>query len=492
VFEIRTQYFFVNLIAARMPAQDKDSVLVFNGLGGGAQIDPQVAVGGGYVLSIINWGVSIFSKEGAFIQGGPASCLNGDIDPKICFQPFGKRFIYASARQGEDQARIAVSKTNDPRQGWWSYSVPIPTWNDGGAVGVGKYWIVYSYPSSRGQSNIIIDRKKAEDGQIVSAKEFIFNNPGQPVYTYDTAQENLYFVKLNDTSIKVNYINPAGEFKTQPAVNTGLSLSYPTRFTQKGGAQCSAGDINAKNAVLRNGYIWTSHAATISTGGVTRTQVRFYQLDLTGKIIQTGAIDDPTGTIFSGQTTVAVNKNNDLLLVFQQCTKNSYISSRMSYRLASDPLGSLRPVINLAEGQGANTGAAWGDYSGASVDGDDDFTLWGINSVASTSGGGNTSIFKLIRPVLTSIVMKLVEVPAVQQLKSSHKNTVLQYNLLVPGRVIMNLYNSKGSLITTLCNSNKPAGINTVSLPLNLAQGTYIISLKTNGLSEKKTIFLVK
>jgi len=371
--------------------------LVFTAAGGAAQIDPQIAVGGNAVISVINFAITLYSKEGAFITGGSTSCLNLDFDPKIFFDPIGKRFVLASMSFA-GSVRVSFSKTSDPRGGWWAYTLPCPGWVDGGAVGASKKWVAYSYPSSNGQCVFLFDRQNGEDGAVISASQLTgLSNPGQPVFTFDTAQENLYFVKTTGSAIQLSYIGPDGALKTLPSVNTGLSLSYPTPFSQKGSSfTCSAGDVNAKMAVLRNGYIWVGHAATDRSGGVTRTTARFYQIDLTGKVIQTAAIDDPTGSVFSGQVTIAVNKNNDVLLVFQQSGKNMYISSCMSYRLATDPLNTLRPVVKHVDGMGVNgSSAAWGDYSGASVDGDNDVDLWGINSVASSSGQGNTAIFKL-------------------------------------------------------------------------------------------------
>lgn len=371
--------------------------LVFNALTGGQQLDPQVAVGGGHVLNAANTGVALFTKAGEFVGAGNPSCLNGEIDPKIFFDPFSKRFVYASISFSA-QARIAVSKTSDPREGWWAYSIPVPGWVDGGAVGGNKKWLTYSYPASGGQGVFLLDREKVMAGAAVTVVDLgKIGNPGQPVFTYDADQENLYFVKLAGGSIQVNYVTATGQLRTQAAVSHNLGLSYPTAFPQRGtGSTSSAGDINAKMAVLRNGSIWTCDAATTRAGGVTRTVARFYQVDLAGKIVQTAAVDDPTGTVYSGQVTIAVNKRDDVLLVFQQSGRNMFVGSRMSYRLAADPAGTLRPFIKHAEGLGANTSTpAWGDYSGASVDGDNDLDMWGINSVANSGGSGNSVIFRL-------------------------------------------------------------------------------------------------
>jgi hypothetical protein len=474
-----------------MPRQ-VDGNLVFNGPSSNPQLDAQIAVGGGVVLSATNTAVLLYSKKGEFLGGGRPSCLNGEIDPKTYFDPIGKRFIYASmAFSG--QARIAISKTSDPRGGWWAYSIPVPGWVDGGAVGGNKNWITYSYPGNNGQRAFLMDRQKAESGLMVSTLDLpTGNDPGQPVFTYDETQENLYYVKLSGNSIQVKYANAAGELKTQPSVSHGLGLGYPTPFPQKGGSTCSAGDINAKNAVLRNGFIWTADAASSSAGGTNRTMARFYQLDLTGKLIQTGAIDDPKGLLFSGQVTVAVNKRNDLLLVFQQSGRDMFISSRMSYRLAGDPLGALRPMIKHAEGLGANSSTqAWGDYSGAIVDGDNDIDLWGTNSVASASGGANSVLFQLSLPgdVSASSLVKYFPDLSVQKIQGllvirgmglDEKSQVEVFNL--NGLSLAHKFFQKKN------NGTGEAEIKTASLPA----GPVYLSFRKTGYQERGQWLTIK
>ena len=371
--------------------------LVFNGSSGGQQLDPLVVVGGGAVINVSNTGIYMFTKAGEFVTGGNTGCLNLDFDPKTYFDPIGKRVVLASLSFA-GSARISFAKTGDARGGWWAYTIPVPGWVDGGAVGGSRKWIAYSYPAQGGQKVFLLDREQAEAGAKVTVVELpAMPFPGQPVFTFDADQDRLYFVSLSGNSIQVNYIDAAGAYKTQKAVPHGFNLGYPIPFRQKSsGSTCSAGDINPKMAVLRNGSIWTCDAASTSVGGTNRSMVRFYQVDLTGKLIQSGSIDDPTGAIYSGQATLAVNMRNDMLLVFQQSGAAQFIGSRMSYRLGTDPLGTLRPVVKHAEGAGANQStAAWGDYSGASIDGDNDLDMWGINSVASASGAGNSVIFRL-------------------------------------------------------------------------------------------------
>jgi len=166
---------------------------------------------------------------------------------------------------------------------------------------------------------------------------------------------------------------------------------HPPQSPQKGTEQkVASGDRNPKNLVLQNGNIWFSHAVNCNE----RSAVQWHQIDAaTGKIIQTGLISSDTSNYI--QTTIAVNKRNDVLVGFQEVNSNSFISPRFAYRLSGDEPGTLRKIVSAGEGQGATDGASWGDYSGSIIDGDNLLDLWTIQSIANEKGRGETVIVQL-------------------------------------------------------------------------------------------------
>src|SRR5579872_2421574 len=57
--------------------------LVFDGSqDGNRQVDPQIAVGGGFVLHGTNSGLLIYDKNGNYVDGVPQDEFAGGIDPK--------------------------------------------------------------------------------------------------------------------------------------------------------------------------------------------------------------------------------------------------------------------------------------------------------------------------------------------------------------------------------------------------------------------------
>lgn len=371
--------------------------LAFDGsLDGNRQVDPQIAVGGGYVLHGTNNGLIIYDKKGNFVQGVSQSVFNGGIDPKLFFDPhnrvFGFDLWHYWDKAKQKPVNISVSETSDPTGAWNTYPVPAPGGRDGGGIGYSKKWIGYMFPGGPEQ-NFVLKMAEVKAGKPATVYHFS-GNMGHPVATQDDV-EDLYFVKVGSRTISVVCVRDKGD-GTPEVVEIGTKshgLTYigsPPQSPQKGTDQkTSSGDRNPKNLVMQGGYIWFSQ--TINCNG--RAAVQWHQMKLDGTLVQTGLISDPkTGYI---QTTIAVNKNLDVLVGFQETNENMFISPRMAFREAGDPKGQLREIVKLGEGLAATNGVAWGDYSGSVVDGDNLLDLWTIQSIADQSGRGDTIIVKV-------------------------------------------------------------------------------------------------
>ena len=134
--------------------------LVFDGSqDGDRQVDPQIAVGGGFVLHGTNSGLVIYDKGGHFQQGVSQDCFNGGIDPKLFFDAhnavFGFDLWNPWDRAKQKPVNISISKTIDPTGAWNTYPVPAPNARDGGAIGYSKQWIGYSFPGGPEQSFVL-------------------------------------------------------------------------------------------------------------------------------------------------------------------------------------------------------------------------------------------------------------------------------------------------------------------------------------------------
>ncbi len=371
--------------------------LVFDGSqDGDRQVDPQIAVGGGFVLHGTNSGLVIYDKGGHFIQGVNQDCFNGGIDPKLFFDAhnsvFGFDLWNPWDHAKQKPVNISISETNDPTGAWNTYPVPAPNARDGGAIGYSKQWIGYSFPGGREQS-FVLRTAEAKAGAPATVYHFS-GNLGLPIMTQDPI-DDLYFLSISNREINIVRISTDENGKplreNVGSTPHGLEfVGYPPRSPQKNTDQKTAsGDRNPKNLILQNGHIWFSQA--VNCRG--RSAVQWHRLKLDGTIVQTGLISDPTNSYI--QTSIAVNQLEDVLIGFQETGPNTFISPRFVFRRKADPPGKMRDITSLGEGQGATDGESWGDYSGSVVDGDNGLDLWTIQSIADTHGKGDTVIAKI-------------------------------------------------------------------------------------------------
>ena len=371
--------------------------LAFDGsMDGNRQVDPQIAVGGGYVLHGTNGGLIVYTKEGEFVQGVSQSAFNGGIDPKLFFDPHRRVFGFDLWNPWDDAGlkpvNISVSETDDPTGAWNTYPVPAPKGVDGGGIGHSKQWIGYSFPGGPERS-FVLKMDEVIAGQPATVYHFE-GSLGHPVHSLDDVDE-LYFFEIQKGDFVVRRV-AAGEDGAPVAELVGRTphglehVGWPPQSPQKGTeVKTASGDRYPKVLYLQGGYLWFSQ--TVNVDG--RAAVQWHQLELDGAIVQTGLISHPTNSYI--QTTLAVNEQLDVLVGFQETGPEMYISPRLAWRRSGDPPGEVREIVALGEGQGATDGASWGDYSGSVCDGDDGLDLWTIQSVTDEGGKGDTVIVRV-------------------------------------------------------------------------------------------------
>ncbi len=108
-----------------------NGVLVFDGSqDGNRQVDPQIAVGGGYVLHGTNGGPIIYDKRGYYVQGVRQTEFNNGIDPKLFYDiqnhVFGFDMWVYWDKPKVKPVNISISETSDPKGAWNTYPVPAP------------------------------------------------------------------------------------------------------------------------------------------------------------------------------------------------------------------------------------------------------------------------------------------------------------------------------------------------------------------------------
>ncbi len=371
--------------------------LVFDGASdGNRQVDPQIAVGGGHVLHGTNNGLIIYDKRGNFVSGVSQRCFNGGIDPKLFFDAHNGVFGFDLWNPWDSEKKkpvnISVSESDDPTGAWNTYPVPAPGGRDGGGIGYSRMWIGYSFPGGSEQT-FVLRTSEAKSGKPATVYHFA-GNLGHPVATQDVT-DDLYFLRLTRRNIVITRVFASEGGAPIASVvaekphgwkHFGWPPSSPQKGTDK---RTASGDRNPKNVVLQSGHLWFSQ--TINSDG--RAAVRWNQVGLDGAIVQSGMLKHDSRSYI--QTTIAVNKRNDVLVGFQETGPDMFISPRFAFRKADDKPGKLRPIVRIGEGLAATEGGAWGDYSGSVVDGDNQMDLWTIQSIADKTGRGDTVITRV-------------------------------------------------------------------------------------------------
>ncbi len=377
--------------------RNMDGFLVFDGsMDGNRQVDPQIAVGGGYVLHGTNSGFIVYDKGGKFVQGVPQAEFNSGIDPKLFFDSNNRVFGFDVwnpwDKEKKKPVNISVSETSDPTGAWNTYPVPAPNGVDGGGIGYSKTWVGYSFPGGTEQTFVM---KMTDLMSGKPAKVYHFpGSLGQPVATQDKTDE-LYFLKLTDQQIIISQVtaSPDGTPVVASIVKKPHRIKYfgfPPNSPMKGvTAQTASGDRNPKNVVLQNGRLWFSQAVNVQG----RSGVQWHEVDLDGKFAQSGLIADDKNSYI--ETTIGVNATGDAVIGFQETGPDMFISARFAYRFSSDPPGKVREIIKFGEGVAATEGGAWGDYSCTVIDGDNLRDIWTVQSVANAKGRGNCAIARI-------------------------------------------------------------------------------------------------
>lgn len=377
--------------------RQQDDLLIFDGSSDGyRQVDPQIAVGGGFVLHGTNDGLIIYDKDGNYVDGVTQAAFNGGIDPKLFFDPHNQFFGFDLWNPWDKEklkpVNISVSATSDPRGPWYTYPVPAPQGVDGGAIAYSQKWIGYSFPGGPEQT-FVLKSSEARSGQPATVYHFS-GNIGNPVMMQD-ALDDLYFLAVTDQRFIVRKITEAadGTPRCEEVSSTEHGLDYigfPPQSPQKGTEQKTAsGDRNPKVLYFQNEHLWFSQAVNCQG----RAAAQWIQLHPSGKIAQRGLIASPTSSYI--QTTLAVNRRGDVLVGFQETSPEMFISPRFGWRLAGDPPGELRPIRSLGEGRAATDGVSWGDYSGSMFDADNGIDLWTIQSITGEDGKNDCVISRL-------------------------------------------------------------------------------------------------
>jgi hypothetical protein len=387
----------------------------------------------------------------------------GFFDPRIVFDPINQRWILAmdsNPQTANSSIEIAVSQTSDPSGSYFMYRFVVGCangttgcasggeWADFPMLGFNKNWIAVTMNmfsiSTNANNNfraIVLDYPQARAGTPVGT---LFSGAGigfcnHPAETYDATQNTLFLalhlssggatyrlstitgtpsaptftIGVTQTRPGGGWTQPSGDILPQNCV-TGSPVATFTCPATPRGIDVTDAQIRG-NVVYRNGFVYYAQNVGLPAGTLTHVAVQWTKLDSSLPInvvnaamaADGGRIEDPTATATNGGKwyafpSVAVNKNNDMMIGFSQFASNQFASAGYAVRLHGDAAGTTRDPNIYKAGEDyyqktfSGTRNRWGDYSATRIDPVNERDMWAIQEyaqqrVGTTGLGSNDS-----------------------------------------------------------------------------------------------------
>ena len=168
------------------------------------------------------------------------------------------------------------------------------------------------------------------------------------------------------------------------------SFSSPPDAQQLGSSNRVATiDHRIKNGVVRNGVLWLCHSVS---GGDGAAQSRWYEVDLPGwPVSGSNPVLGDSGDVNEGYNVdtwfgdINVDAVGNMAIAFNRSSSSEYVGIYRSFRMASDPAGTVRAGVEMQTSTSPEGGSRWGDYSGLEEDPAEPGTFWNHHEYRTSS-----------------------------------------------------------------------------------------------------------
>jgi hypothetical protein len=423
--------------APRLKSPDAvENFAALDDLGTSIPADTNGAVGPNHLMVTLNTEVGFQDRKGKVLHRITlnnfwSSVINSGtdvvFDPKVLFDPFEKRWIFVAPANPESASSallVAASKSDDPTGDWSLYSIPTDPsgklWFDYPSVGFNKNWVVVqgnmfaiSRNSNEFHSSIYVFKKAdlfagvdspstqlltRSDLGLTQAPEINGDNSDSMSLVESPDVDSNKVLKLYKIIGDVDHpklqagstvVNLPDDWDFGPPDDTDFAPQ-----NDPAGHKLQDNDARALGLVSRNGLLYFVQTAFLPSGGdPTESVIQWAQLDpnATNPLQQSGRIDDqdqPGGKLFRGFPSIAVNKNEDVLIGFSRFHGNAFAGASYALLRKSDTSGQFRVEAIFKGGNipyfktfggGRNR---WGDYSNTVVDPTNDVDFWTVQIYA--------------------------------------------------------------------------------------------------------------
>jgi hypothetical protein len=345
---------------------------------------------------------------------------SGPFDPRVVYDPYNNRWIHAAVSNGSNAASrvlLALSRTHDPNGTYDLYAFDpdagTTLWADFPMLGFNRNWVAVSvnmFTIAGGTSSGIVlfavDYPTLRTG-TATATAFTSTGAGfcvNPCETYSATENTLYMPTHNSSGGATYRISTITGTPAAPVFTIGgLQTRTGGGWAQPGGntapQQCliapcpgtlqfmDVGDAFVRsNAVFRNGDIWYAQSVGLPTGTFARVSAQWTRVSAAGAFVDGGRVDDATATNSNGgrwytYSSLAVNKNSDVLEGFSKSESDGYAGAAYAMRYSTDAAGTMQDPVVYKDGEDyydktASSRTRWGDYSRCDVDPLDTISFW--------------------------------------------------------------------------------------------------------------------
>jgi hypothetical protein len=369
--------------------------------------------------------------------GTPVPCeINNDGDPVVQYDKAAKRWVLSqfSVSGGTFAQCVAVSETSDATGRYHRYEFEQPAFNDYPKMGVWSdgYYVSYNmFEGLSGARACAYDRSKMLVGDATATQQcFQLSSSFFGLLPSDldgktappAGRPNLFVgigVAPNTLSVwkfHVDWANSANStfgVGTNHLANATINVAVFTQACNGSGETCvpqlgttqqldSLGERLMFRLAYRN---FGDHEALVLNHSVDtgppniRTGVRWYELrDLSGTpvVFQQGTYAPDLNHRWMGS--IAMDRKGDIVAGYS-VSGSVHPGVRITSRFPTDPkgiLGTERVIRDGTGSQGSATDALsrWGDYSGLTIDPNNDCTFWYTAEYAAANGSEINPTFK--------------------------------------------------------------------------------------------------
>ncbi len=374
--------------------------------------DPYIAAGPNHVILVDNGRFSILDKGGRTLASFNADSWfstalkgAGAFDPKVTYDHFSGRWVMVWLDQSDSQERsyflVSVSDDEDPEGTWYNWAIPggvngstpARNWADYQGVGFDRHALYitsnnWGFDGSYHYSKLRIIPKAdlyANTGGRVTWTDFwdIRDRSGssafsiRPVIVHG-APDAYYLVSFPFTyggsgftlfTLSSPLTSPSLTARTVPVAAWSEA---PDAGQLGGGAQPieSGGSGITNEPVYRDSSLWLVHSIRRSGG---YSGIRYLRVStVTGTVEEDGSLGADGYWYF--YPAIAVDRHKNVAITYSRSGESEFIGAYMSWRLASDAPGALRPSVRLQAGNGnyvktfGSGRNRWGDYLGIALD----------------------------------------------------------------------------------------------------------------------------